>query len=263
MDEDPRPDQRTGPPVREHEQPSTGSGGAEAASFYEEDWNRYAGIWRQLHPELSHLGDEWIGQEAGAAASLAEYEALIERRFIAPYISSGDTVLEIGVGGGRTAALLLRHCDRLICADVSAPMLEATRARLASPRAAYVKLDGSTFEGLAEAGADVCFCYDTMVHLEPRDIFNYLTLIPRVLRGKRLCIFHHADTLSELGWKKFLGEWRLNLRGQRTGTAFSVMTGALMERFLSHLGYEVLAQDAASVPRDRIFVCRAPDQLAG
>jgi SAM-dependent methyltransferase len=236
----------------------TSNGPAAAASFYEEGWNRYAQAWPELYPELSHLGDEWVGKAAGAASSLAEYEALIESRFIAPYILPGDTVLEIGVGGGRTSALLLKHCDRLICADVSAAMLEATRVRLATPRATFVKLDGLDFDGLAGGSADVCFCYDTMVHMEPRDIFNYLTLIPRVLRGKRLCVFHHGETLSDLGWEKFLSEWRLNLRGDRSGTAFSVMTGALMEHFLKHLRYEVLLQDSLSVPRDRVVVCRAP-----
>jgi ubiquinone/menaquinone biosynthesis C-methylase UbiE len=225
---------------------------------YEAAWDNYARLWRERNPSLVHLGDEWVGREAGAADSLAAYLALIRERFVAPWIEPDDTVLEIGVGGGRTAALLLERCRALICADVSAEMLALTRMRLDDPRAHFVKLDGMTLDGIGDGAADVCFCYDTMVHLEPRDIFNYLTLLPRVLRGRRLCVFHHADTLSERGFAKFLGDWHHSLGGRRHGEAFSVMTPAIMERFLDHLGYRVLRRDQESVPRDCVWVCTAP-----
>ncbi len=224
---------------------------------YEGHWDRYAGDWRELHPDKAHIGDEWEGVEAGAAQSLAEYTALIESRFIAPFVRKDHAVLEIGVGGGRTAELLLAHCDRLVCADISARMLQATRARLGEERVRYVKLDGITLDGIPPASVDVCFCYDTMVHLEPRDIFNYLSRIPALLKGDRFCIFHHTDILGEAGWRVFLRDWRRHLQG-RHGTAFSVMTAAIMERFLRHLGYRVLVKDDESVPRDCVWICQGP-----
>jgi len=96
------------------------------------------------------------------------------------------------------------------------------------------------------------------VHLEPRDIFNYLTLVPSIVRGKRLCLFHHTNTTSELGWQKFLSEWEQNLLGKRLGTAFSVMTDSIMEKFLTHLNYKILRKDTESVPRDCVWICEAP-----
>jgi hypothetical protein len=111
---------------------------------------------------------------------------------------------------------------------------------------------------VASGSVDVCFCYDTMVHIEPRDIFNYLTQIPRLMRGDRLCLFHHGNTLSDLGWQKFLTEWEYNLQGRRGGTAFSVMTDSIMEKFLTHLNYEIILKDPHTVPRDCVWVCRAP-----
>lgn len=232
---------------------------ARQPTLYERAWDAYAAQWPGEHPSLEHIGDEWIGVEAGASTSLEEYCALIERTWIAPYVRSHHDVLEIGVGGGRTAALLLAHCRSLTCVDTSQEMLDATRARLGEERVRYVKNDGIHLDELASGSADLCFCFDTMVHLEPRDIFNYLCQLPRVLRGDRLCVFHHADTLSALGWRKFLGEWRNSLGGRRHGTSFSVMTVALMARFLDHLGYEVIARDPDSVPRDCVWVCRAPE----
>ncbi|MDI9638161.1 class I SAM-dependent methyltransferase [Geitlerinema splendidum] len=145
---------------------------------YEDAWDKYAKSWQNIHPGQNYIGDEWIGQQAGAANSLAEYEALIENHLIAPYIASEDTVLEIGIGGGKTAALLLKHCQKLVCADISAEMLQATQQRLGEERVSYVKLDGLTLNGIPPGSMDVCFCYDTMVHIEPRDIYNYLVQIP-------------------------------------------------------------------------------------
>lgn len=225
---------------------------------YEGAWNEYAQNWQSTNPDYTHVGDEWIGFAAGAAQSLSEYETLIEQNFIAPYIKNNHTVLEIGIGGGKTAALLLKYCERLICADISDQMLKATRDRLGEERVSYVKLDGLTLEGISPGSIDVCFCYDTMVHIEPRDIFNYLTQIPQLLRGDRLCVFHHTNTLSELGWQKFLKDWDKNLLGQRHGTAFSVMTDAIMEKFLTHLNYKIILKETQLVPRDCVWITQAP-----
>ena len=229
---------------------------------YEGAWDNYAQSWTSTAPDYKYVGDEWIGQQAGAADSLAEYEQLIETQLIAPNIEATDTVLEIGIGGGKTAALLSKHCQQLICADISAEMLKATEARLqgteVGDRISYVKLDGLTLDGIEPNSLDVCFCYDTMVHIEPRDIYNYLVQIPPLMRGKRLCLFHHSNILSSLGWEKFLNDYPHNLLGKRDGTAFSIMTNEIMEKFLTSLGYEILWQNTELVPRDCIWLCRAP-----
>ncbi|NES96954.1 MAG: class I SAM-dependent methyltransferase [Desertifilum sp. SIO1I2] len=225
---------------------------------YEDAWDKYAKSWQNIHPGQNYIGDEWIGQQAGAANSLAEYESLIENHLIAPYIASEDTVLEIGIGGGKTAALLLKHCQKLVCADISAEMLQATQRRLGEDRVSYVKLDGLTLNNIPPESMDVCFCYDTMVHIEPRDIYNYLVQIPPLMRGKRLCLFHHSNILTPLGWEKFLNDYPHNLMGKRDGTAFSVMSDRIMEKFLTHLGYEILHKETELVPRDCIWICKSP-----
>ncbi|AKC83324.1 methyltransferase type 11 [Verrucomicrobia bacterium IMCC26134] len=225
---------------------------------YSADWDNYAITWRARHPDLAHLGDEWIGRAAGAATHLEAYVALIERHFIAPYVRPSHTVLEIGVGGGKTAALLLRHARHLIAADASQAMLDATSSRLGHERVTYTKLDGLTLDAIPPASADLCFCYDTLVHVDPPDIFNYLTRLPRLLKGDRLCILHHTNVCSELGWRKFLSDWPHKLNGHRSATSFSIMTPEIMERFLRHLGYEIIACDTDTIPRDCVWICRAP-----
>ncbi|MGB3533043.1 MAG: sulfotransferase domain-containing protein [Microcoleaceae cyanobacterium] len=227
---------------------------------YEGAWNDYVQNWQKTDDEQTYPGDEWIGASAGAAKSLAEYETLIEQQFIKPYIQNHQTVLEIGIGGGKTAALLLRYCQNLICADISQNMINITRNRLGEERVSYVKLNGLNLGGIKPSSIDICFCYDTMVHIEPRDIFNYLTQIPALMKGERLCLFHHTNMLSDLGWQKFLQDWDKNLMGQRHGTAFSVMTDAIMEKFLTHLNYKIIHKDTQTVPRDCIWICQAPNE---
>lgn len=226
---------------------------------YREHWDEYARTWRCRFPEEEFIGDEWKGIRAGAARSLEEYTRLIEREFIAPFIERHHRVLEIGVGGGRTSALLLPHCGELVCADISPCMLRATRQRLGTERVSYVQLDGRSLAGVASSSVDVCFSYDTFVHLDPHDIFQYLYHLPEVLKGPRLCILHHTNVLSEVGWKVFVDNWRHSVGG-RNGGALSVMTDSIMERFLSHLGYEVLLKDCSTVPRDCVWVVVAPVQ---
>ncbi len=224
---------------------------------YEGAWNHYARTWSGRYPGRAHIGDEWDGTTSGGATSEGEYSRLIEDRFIAPYVEASDTVLELGVGGGRTAAILRAHAREVICADISRRMLAATRSRLGDDGMRYVKLDGISLDAVAAQSVDVFFSFDTMVHIEPRDIFNYLTRIPPLMRGRRLCILNHTNVLTERGWTRFLGEWDKNLMGRR-GTAFSVMTDSIMQRFLDHLGYEVLEKDTATIPRDPVWIVRAP-----
>jgi SAM-dependent methyltransferase len=228
---------------------------------YETEWNKYVEVWKSKPKfrALAHLGDEWTGEDAGAAESLNTFESMIEESLIKPYIGLEDDVLEIGVGGGKTSSLLLKHCHTLTCADISSEMLKLTKWRLGDDRVTYKKLDGLTLNGIEKDSVDVCFSFDTLVHVEPRDIFNYLTLLPTILKGKRLCILHHANILTDLGWQLFLQEWKDNLMGSRLGCPFSVMTDAIMERFLTHLGYKIIHKDTKSVPRDCIWICRAPE----
>lgn len=225
---------------------------------YESAWDRYAETWRERFPDAEFLGDEWQGTEAGAADNIDDYIALINERFVVPHVEPGDHVLEIGVGGGRTALLLRRRGAQVTCADISAEMLAITRERLGDEGMAYVKLDGRTLDGVPDHSIDVVFCFDTLVHVEPRDIFNYLARIPPLMRGRRLVLLHHGNILTERGWKRFVREYGHNLMG-RSGSAFSVMTDGIMEKFLSHLGYEVLIKDTESVPRDCVWIVRAPE----
>ncbi len=225
---------------------------------YEGFWDGYAKRWAPFQSDQKYIGDEWAGVNAGAAKSIDEYKGIIENSFIKPYITSQDSVIELGIGGGRTAEILLKYCKKLLCCDISSEMINATRDRLMGKPIDFYKIENGNLSGIAKNSADVFFSYDSMVHIEPRDIYNYLVQIPTLMKqdGKRLCIFHHSNVLSELGFKKFLSEYKENLMGNRSGGAFSVMTDSIMEKFLSEIGYSVILKDTTTVPRDCVWVCK-------
>ena len=225
---------------------------------YEGAWDTHA---KRFKPsgDYQHIGDQWTGVRAGAANSNEESVAVIRDRVLAPNVNAGETVLEIGVGGGRTGAMILDLGATLMEADVAQSMLDATRERLGDEKVTYHKLDGATLDAVPDGSADVCVIFDTLVHVEPRDTFNYLTRIPAKLkaRGRRRCVFHHSNTTSELGFQRFLLDWQQNLNGRR-GDTFSVMTPELMHRFLTHLGYTDLVRDDDTIPRDTLWTATAP-----
>ena len=37
---------------------------------YENAWEEYANRWQEYYPELTHIGDEWIGKAAGIVAEV-------------------------------------------------------------------------------------------------------------------------------------------------------------------------------------------------
>lgn len=251
--------ERTAPPApKSTKGPSTPAPKARPLVDYEGAWDKYATTWRDRFPSATHIGDEWQGTEAGAAANIEEYERLIRDKFVGPYVESGDRVLELGVGGGRTAKMLREQGAEVACADIAGNMLAATRDRLGDDGYSYYKLDGKGWAGVPEASFDVFFCFDTFVHVEPRDIFNYLADLPPLMRGRRLALIHHGNVLTERGWGRFVKEYKHNLGG-RSGSAFAVMTDSIMERFLDHLGYEVILKDETTVPRDCVWVVRVPE----
>lgn len=221
-------------------------------------WNQYEALWTTRFPGLPHLGDEWAGVNAGVAQSVDEYSNLIETELIVPNISSSNTVLEIGVGGGKTTELLLKHCAKVIGADVSERMLRRTAQRLDGQNLELIKLNGVNLDSIPESCADVLFTFDTFVHINPRTIYRYLADARTKLRGGKVCIIHHSNILTQRGWETFIEDTEAYEKyPSENGGLFSVMTEEIMRHFFDVLGYDVL-EHKDIIPRDSAWICRAP-----
>ena len=67
--------------------------------------------WRAWRTRDGALAARKGGTPPGVQARGGTVAELVESRFILPYVGPGDTVLELGVGGGKTAVLLRTHCS--------------------------------------------------------------------------------------------------------------------------------------------------------
>jgi SAM-dependent methyltransferase len=199
-------------------------------------------IWARRHIKANPgrpLGDEWNEPaKIGVSVSAEEIVAYLDRTIVEPFLGEQETILEIGPGGGRFTTVLLPRCSRLIAVETSPAMLALMRKRFArSTKVQYILTDGSSLgQTIPDQSVSAVFSYDVFVHLQHWDIYKYLLEIKRVLIPGGKAIIHHANTFSELGWAKFLGDVEPSLGRHKLPWTFSVMTPDLMHQFITRAG---------------------------
>jgi ubiquinone/menaquinone biosynthesis C-methylase UbiE len=132
-------------------------------------------------------------------------------------------------------------------------MLKVLRKRFADqPKLEVTLFDGLGLTGVKDESVDAVFSYDVFIHLQHWDIYNYLCEVRRVLRPGGRAVIHHANTLSDLGWKAFEGDVTYQLNRHKLGGTFTVMTPELIAAFADKAGlrYERAVTDV--VRRDCI-----------
>jgi SAM-dependent methyltransferase len=156
------------------------------------------------------FGDRW-----GEPESFAPLQD-VRRRFIAPYLVAGSTVVEIGSGGGRWTQYL-RAAGQLIVVEYNPESFEYLRARFPELEFTPYHTRGYEMRGIADASADFVFTFDVFVHLEPDGIRAYLHEIERVLRPGGIACVHYGDVRKAIA---------------RENPGFSRMTRTLMEELI-------------------------------
>jgi SAM-dependent methyltransferase len=160
------------------------------------------------------LGDEWGGPEFA--------DRIIE--LVAPYLGAQVDVLELGCGGGKFSRRLAPRCRSLLCSDISAKMIDHTRATLSARGIGedvdYVVLNGVDFSGVADESADFIFSYDVLLHLPPENVFSYICDARRVLRDNGVFMLHQVNLASQAGMEHFFrqyfaGSWKLDFHNPR------------------------------------------------
>jgi ubiquinone/menaquinone biosynthesis C-methylase UbiE len=129
-----------------------------------------------------------------------------------------------------------------------------------NPKIEYVLLDGYGLQAVPGGTIDAAFSYGVFVHLQHWDIFNYMSELRRVLKPNGKAIIQHANTLSQLGWKRFLHEVPASLNRHKLPGSFTVMTPELMWEFAQRAGLtledcltEVVRRDCISLLRKAIW----------
>jgi SAM-dependent methyltransferase len=180
-------------------------------------WSQYPREW-ETDPALRRgadtLGEEWGGPDFT--------DLVVE--LVEPYLGVDADVLELGCGGGKFSRRLAPRCRSLLCADISAEMIDHTRLTLSErglgENVDYAVLNGVDFSGVPDESADFIFSYDVQLHLAPENVFSYMRDARRILRDNGVFMLHQVNLASDGGMEHFLkqsffGSWRFDFHNPR------------------------------------------------
>ena len=225
-----------------------------------EGWERYAQTYHAKDGD--YLGDEWNDPElVGIDVPGNRLVSYLDEKVFAPFLGNCEILLEIGCGGGRFTEILLPKCNKLIATDTSPTMLRLLTERFPNcPKLDILLLDGQGLSLIPNKSVDAAFSYGVFPHLQHWDIYNYLAELARVLKPDGRAIIQHANTFSELGWRKFLNDdLPASLNKHKPAGTFSLMSPEIMKEFTLRAGLRLDDCLTDVVRRDCISLISLPD----
>lgn len=115
--------------------------------------------------------------------------------WIAPATAAGETIVEIGVGGGRWVPWYAARMSRCILVDGTPAAEEAVRRHCTGPLEFMMSADGLL--PIADASVDYVFSFDTFVHFD-LDLFDaYIRTCGRILKDAAVLHLHYATWWPE------------------------------------------------------------------
>jgi SAM-dependent methyltransferase len=171
-------------------------------------WSRY---------DWSKGGEDWtIGED---------WKVSLVKHVLEPNIPSGSRVLEIGPGAGRWTEFLLRRAAHLVAVDLTPKCIEVCRQRFkGAPNAEFYVNDGRDLSFIPPGSIDRIWSIDVFVHINARDVENYVRQFADILAPGGRAVIHHARTGHyKPGWR-------------------SDMTAEKMQDFCKIYGLEMLHQ---------------------
>jgi SAM-dependent methyltransferase len=138
------------------------------------------------------------------APAMASYYAALdyltpcERLLFDSYLQPGMSILDLGVGGGRTTPYLSKVAGRYVGVDYAPEMVKICRARF--PRLEFIQANAAEMPVVSDASFDaVIFSFNGLDTLAPREqLWNCLRECNRVLRVGGVFIFSSHNPRSVL-----------------------------------------------------------------
>jgi SAM-dependent methyltransferase len=144
-----------------------------------------------------------------------------ERELFEKHLRPNNSILDVGVGGGRTTPYLVERGDRYVGIDYSEEMVRACRSRYPNER--FELCDASNLSAFADGSFDaVIFSFNGIDYLGPEERSRCFSEVARVLadNGKFIFSSHNARVLTFMpvlrGAGLLRGVVRLGRAGVRT-----------------------------------------------
>jgi SAM-dependent methyltransferase len=204
-------------------------------------------------------GDEWSSGWGGADAQW--FGSIFPRlRRLLP----ASTILEIAPGHGRWTSYLAQQCDHLIGVDLSGSCVEVCRQRFSDqPNLEFHVNDGRSLAMAPDAGVDLVFSFDSLVHAEQDVIDAYVREIATKLAPGGSAFLHHSNAGEFIehfdGWDRLSPDEvaeaeRSGARPPRHWRAMS-MTAADMRRIADEAGLVCTGQEIINWGGDLLIDC--------
>jgi len=118
-----------------------------------------------------------------------EYLTPCERLLFESYVRPGGSVLDLGVGGGRTTAFLSRRAERYVGVDYAPAMISACQRKF--PDLQFVVADAADLSAFQDAAFDaVVFAFNGIDYVFPAEArLACLQQIRRILKPEGVLIF--------------------------------------------------------------------------
>ncbi len=124
---------------------------------------------------------------------------------LAPFITAGSTVVDLGCGIGRVAYYTAPLCNTLWAADVSLEMLRYAKRRLAEfSNVRYALCDNTRVIDVPDRSADFVYSIIVLQHLEREDAFMLMRDALRMLRPGGTAFFTWPNLLHEFYAEAFV-----------------------------------------------------------
>lgn len=154
------------------------------------EWNRRT--WDQEHT-WSEFGDEWNGMAAHCHQPYEAWKQALLDTFLAPYVTSATSALEVAPGYGRWTQHLVGRAGAVTMVDLSPSCIEVCRQRFGNgPGLSYVANDGTSLPTVEDSSVDFVWSFDSFVHMDLPIIRAYVEEFTRVLRPGGHLVLHHA-----------------------------------------------------------------------
>ena len=174
-------------------------------------WNK--NVWNKKYNwELK--GEEW--SQCWGSSEAQWFSSLYPRihRFI-----GCDNILEIACGYGRWTNFLQKYAIKNFKGiDLSSKCIEYCKQHLSNSSSSFHLNNGLSLNDVSDIKYDFIFSFDSMIHVNPKVLQNYIKQIIPLLNTNGVCFIHHSNfgPLVESGGLESNHKGYVHFRDQKT-----------------------------------------------